>query len=594
MKNWTVGKKFLMTFGVVVVVFLASVISAAICITHAKNSYRTFYEEDYQTFRYIDEVRMDAQEVGRNVAMAVAASDDTSITNFVNASSQSAQAMLSDLDQVIASYQGDTRVWETIRTSLQNNAQIRAQISEYAEQNTARGDEMANDLLVNEYSPALEEAINSIKAVYDQMVTENDARYQNAMMVENALFTVVIVIVIAALLITVAVAMRLTKDILTPLRAIGASMEEVKKGDLSVKIPYTSEDEFGQMAAQVESVLTNVSDIILDIEQVVGGMAEGDFTVKTRIPEAYIGDYHKIYESLHQLKIVFNETLQTLGQSADQVASGSEQVSAGAQALSQGATEQASSVEELAASINEISEHINQNADSLKDVGSKAQHVADEAQDSNRRMQDMLSAMSDISNSSSEIGKIIKTIEDIAFQTNILALNAAVEAARAGAAGKGFAVVADEVRNLASKSAEASKNTASLIENSLRAVESGKAIADETANSLNTVLANINEANDMMNSVVQASHEQAEFVTQITQGIDQISSVVQTNSATAQESAAASEELSSQAQMLKELAGRFKLDNGSGSSGMTSAPAASHTGGDAVSEHKGYAGGDKY
>ncbi len=342
-------------------------------------------------------------------------------------------------------------------------------------------------------------------------------------------------------------------------------MNEMVKGNLSEEVDYRSEDEFGLMAHAMRDVTRGVGSIIKDIEMILSAMGNGDFTVHSSAPEKYVGDYHKIYMAMKLIKENFNGTLTTLNHSADQVSSGSDQVSSGAQALSQGATEQASSVEELAASINEISGHINKNAQNAQEAGNKAVVVGNVAGESNRRMQDMLNAMSDINAASGEIGKIIKTIEDIAFQTNILALNAAVEAARAGAAGKGFAVVADEVRNLASKSAEASKNTAVLIENSLHAVENGKRIADDTAKSLEEVMTGIQDATSMMESIAKASHEQAEAITQITIGIDQISSVVQTNSATAEESAAASEELSGQAQIMKELVRKFRLEGQSSS-----------------------------
>ena len=204
-----------------------------------------------------------------------------------------------------------------------------------------------------------------------------------------------------------------------------------------------------------------------------------------------------------------------------------------------------------------------QNADNAQQANAKAGSISTEMNVSNEKMQLMIQAMEDISHCSNEISKIIKTIEDIAFQTNILALNAAVEAARAGTAGKGFAVVADEVRSLASKSAESSKNTSVLIENSLKAVENGTRIADETAQSLYQAVNGVNEMTAIIGQISEASSAQAHSISQVTLGIDQISSVVQTNSATAQESAAASEELSSQSQMMKNLVNKFKLKDGS-------------------------------
>ena len=206
---------------------------------------------------------------------------------------------------------------------------------------------------------------------------------------------------------------------------------------------------------------------------------------------------------------------------------------------------------------------MNQNAENARQVNDTAGSVSTKMNVSNEKMQQMMQAMGDISNCSSEIGKIIKTIEDIAFQTNILALNAAVEAARAGSAGKGFAVVADEVRSLASKSAEASKDTAALIENSLKAVENGTQIADETAQSLVLAVNDVNEMTGIIGQISEASSNQADAISQIMMGIDQISSVVQTNSATAEESAAASQEMSSQSQLMKSLVEKFKLKGSS-------------------------------
>ena len=360
-------------------------------------------------------------------------------------------------------------------------------------------------------------------------------------------------------------ALYIIQSINKPVKELDDVARKIADGDLNQSISYQSRDELGKLAVNFNKTVDRLRDYVKyidEISDVLKQIAGGNLIFE--LTYDYAGEFAKIKQAMDEISTSLNSTMGQINQAADQVAAGSDQVSSGAQALSQGSTEQASSVEELAATINVISNQVNENARNAQDANEKAHTVGNKAEDSSRSMGEMLSAMADISNSSNEIGKIIKTIEDIAFQTNILALNAAVEAARAGEAGKGFAVVADEVRNLASKSAEASKNTAVLIETSLSSVEHGKSIADETAQSLEEVVREVKEVTRTINQISDASIQQADSIVQVTQGIDQISSVVQTNSATAEESAAASEELSGQSQVLKNLVNQFKIKDYTG------------------------------
>ncbi|WP_320972955.1 methyl-accepting chemotaxis protein [Enterocloster bolteae] len=375
--------------------------------------------------------------------------------------------------------------------------------------------------------------------------------------VNGIIITIILMVVFLA--ISSYMAYRLARQIGEPVKDCAQRLRLLAEGDLDTPVhEIHTGDETQILADSARTLVQGFRLMIQDMDEMLAEMSRGNLTADSKCEEAYVGGYRGLLDSARKLSTQLSDTLRQINQSADQVSAGAEQVSAGAQALSQGATEQASAIEELAATINDISGKIIATADRAGDVHSQSSETGREVEQCNEQMFELVNAVRDIGESSSQIGKIIKTIEDIAFQTNILALNAAVEAARAGTAGKGFAVVADEVRNLASKSAEASKSTSVLIEGSARSVEKGMKIADETAASLQKAVISTENTVKAVDKITEATAEQSQAVSQVTQGMDQISSVVQTNSATAEESAAASEELSGQAVILKELVGQFK------------------------------------
>ena len=410
---------------------------------------------------------------------------------------------------------------------------------------------------VEQYTKLEQDAINGLDAII-ATAADNALKFKNTAMESASASRMVLCFIFgAAFMLTILMLGILRKRIISPIYVLLESAEKIEQGNLEEEIPYVSRDEFGELADSFRQIQASLKDVIMDVKTNLERMGGNDFCVE--IHANYRGEFEMIRESMEAISDYLSMALLRINESADQVAGGSDQVAAGAQMLSQGATQQESSVEELAATINELTSHVAQNADSASNATRTAKEVKDYAVESGKRMAEMLEAISNISDRSKEIGKIIKTIEDIAFQTNILALNAAVEAARAGEAGKGFAVVADEVRNLAGKSAEASNNTAEMIKESLKAVENGAAIADETAQSLKNVVEGVQGITQAIEDISASSGEQASSLSQVTIGIDQISSVVQTTSATAEESAASSEELSDQARKLKELVGQFRL-----------------------------------
>ena len=377
--------------------------------------------------------------------------------------------------------------------------------------------------------------------------------------VDSITFTAILLSVITIVLIILLINSILRK-MLKPLEEIGDVANSMADGVLQVDIAYESKDEIGGLADSMRVMTKRTREVIQDLSGILSQLANGNFRVEMKNKDIYVGDFHPLIVAIEDIIEKLNSALMNIKIASEQVNRGAEQVASASQDLSQGATEQASTVEELSATMEEISNETKRTAQKAGEANEIADTMGTEVIRSNDKMQEMSEAMQDITEKSSEIEKIIKTIDDIAFQTNILALNAAVEAARAGAAGKGFAVVADEVRNLAQKSAEAAKNTTQLIEGTIQSVANGGRITEETASALQIVADNVSQVAKLVQEISIASNEQADSIAQVTTGIEQISAVVQTNSATAEESAATSEELSSQANIMNNMVSRFKLN----------------------------------
>ena len=362
------------------------------------------------------------------------------------------------------------------------------------------------------------------------------------------------------IVILTAVIILLARQLAKSIKWLSKVAGRIAEGELDIETDIRTRDEVGELAKDIDTITARLKTYILYIDEitdVLKQIGQGNFVFT--LEQDYAGEFAKVKEGLIEVRDTISETLKAVIISADEVASGADQVSIGAQSQAQGATEQASSVEELSSTLQDVSNQIDANTIVIEETGRMVSETADEVREGEVKMEAMLEAMEDISLNSQKVGNIIKNIEDIAFQTNILALNAAVEAARAGEAGKGFAVVADEVRNLAGKSAEASETTANLIQKAIDAVENGKGIADNTAASFKKIYKSIEEIAEKASSITKNSERQNEAIKQTTIGVDQISSVVHTSSATSEESAAASEELSGQAQMLKDMVSKFQL-----------------------------------
>lgn len=561
MKNLKITVKLALAFGLVIALLATSMLIAIFNLQNMVERVDYYATRAVPTVGEMWEARHAMATAEGSMYKAVS-NDDVAETKKNVQNAESAAGMLeSSLVVIEENYTGDKNDITKFKELMNQTVDPKARAFELLLIN--KNDE-ALQIIENEYMPKYTEASDLLATMMIGIDGRVADYYKQAQAAATLAFTLLIVLAVVSVIVAVVVCMIIVRSVKKPIAEIKLAANKLAAGDLSAKIAYDGRDEMGELAIDVSKLATTVVSIIGDLGESLNAMGQGDFTVGIKHKELYVGDFGELSKNMYAVIANLTDALTQINQASDQVNNGSDQVSSGAQALSQGATEQASAIQQLSASINEISEQVRASAVNATSASAKAGAAGIEISGSNEQMHQMILAMNDITGKSNEIGKIIKTIDDIAFQTNILALNAAVEAARAGSAGKGFAVVADEVRNLAGKSAEAAKNTTILIEETVNAVKNGSEIANQTAARLAATVSVTQEAVDLIDDIAHSSGEQATSIGQVTQGVDQISSVVQTNSATAEQSAAASEELSSQATLLKQLVGQFKLNGDDG------------------------------
>lgn len=548
-----ITRKLFLSFLIVVVLYICTVGTAFIGSSSIVHNFNEFHNVSYNVVKESMNFRLNQYIVARNMFQIAYERDAISAIDTIQETKQSIEAVDQAFTTITTLYQ-DKEMINKLTTMYENLKVPREKVMSLLE--SEKYDE-AMEIYNSEYNPQAINARAFLREMENITKEEADNYFANSEHDANSMQIILIILAIVTIIFVSIIWFLISRSITKPLVELKDAAKELSEGNLKTEISYTSKNELGSLADSMRMTSTRLSTYITEIEKGLAMLGKGKLDYKTELK--FKGDFSAVKIALDNISKMLSESMLRISDSAEQVSGGAQQISNGAQMLSQGASEQSGSIEELAANINEISDNVKNNADDTVMASSLADSVEKEILDNSKQMEEVISAIEQIKLNSMNITGIVKEIEDIAFQTNLLSLNAAVEAARAGDAGRGFSVVASEIRKLASKTTEASKITAELIQKSTKSVDEGSALISATEESLLHIVDGAREVAQKIENISQANIQQANFIIQIRQSIEQISDIVQGNSATSEESAAASEELAAQAQILRDLVNSFEV-----------------------------------
>ncbi len=548
-------KKISITINIIIVMFLIAMTVAISGLVTGNNNMVYFYRTPYVNSTLQMEIQMNMQEVGKDVLWVINTTDLNQIKERAATARESAANFAKNMDELYQNFE-NKELLEQLGKEVAVLAQAREQILELA---LANKNEEALELFGNEYEPAMEKVEEILVGVGAAADEDAESSYQDTLSSAIIVFALTIIVTILAIVAGRQMTTRITKIIVAPIDELKDAADSIAKGNLEIDVTYKGTDELGELAESFRQTCSTLKLIIGDLQYLLGELKEGNFCVKSNCRDAYVGDFATIFNDLRDMIYHQSDVLTDIQAASNQVAMGSNQLSENAQSLAEGATDQAGAVQELTATITNVTLSAEQTAEVALKAYKEADVYIEQAAKGTQEMEELTVAMEKIDMASREIENIIGQIEDIASQTNLLSLNASIEAARAGEAGRGFAVVADQIGKLASDSGSSAVNTRELIMRCLEDVKNGNEATARTKETLHTVIEGIEKLAKASRQSSDNASVQLETMQEIERGIEQISNVVQSNSASAQETSATSEELSAQAFTLNQLVAQFKL-----------------------------------